>query len=48
MDADEILVLENGRVAERGTHNNLLDKPDSLYALMWNVQQNSGKAKVRV
>ncbi len=34
VDADEIVVLEAGRVAERGTHASLLAK-NGLYAEMW-------------
>ncbi|ODU21568.1 MAG: metal ABC transporter permease [Sphingomonas sp. SCN 67-18] len=37
-DADEIVVLEAGRVAERGTHAALLRR-DGLYAEMWHRQQ---------
>jgi len=37
VDADEILVLENGEVAERGTHSNLLAR-DGVYARMWHRQ----------
>ena len=33
-DADAILVLEHGRLAERGTHTELL-RADGLYAEMW-------------
>jgi ATP-binding cassette subfamily B protein len=38
VDADQILVLDQGRVAERGTHAQLLRK-DGLYADMWARQQ---------
>jgi ATP-binding cassette subfamily B protein len=37
VDADEILVLDRGRVAERGTHAGLL-KQAGLYARMWALQ----------
>jgi ATP-binding cassette subfamily B protein len=38
VDADDIIVLEAGRVAERGTHADLL-KQAGLYAEMWARQQ---------
>jgi ATP-binding cassette subfamily B protein len=38
MDADEILVLNHGRIAERGTHRQLLEKKGE-YARMWALQQ---------
>ncbi|CAH8618754.1 unnamed protein product [Schistosoma haematobium] len=41
IDADEILVLRNGRVSERGTHSSLLSQPDSYYKQLWD-QQRSG------
>ena len=37
VDADEILVMQEGRIAERGTHQALLSK-DGLYAAMWDRQ----------
>ena len=40
VDAQEILVMEDGRIVERGTHAELLEL-DQKYAKMWNLQQNS-------
>uniref|UniRef100_A0AAQ5Z5D8 Iron-sulfur clusters transporter ABCB7, mitochondrial n=1 Tax=Amphiprion ocellaris TaxID=80972 RepID=A0AAQ5Z5D8_AMPOC len=40
VDADEIIVLNEGKVAERGTHHALLSTPDSLYADLWNAQNS--------
>ena len=40
VDADEILVLEQGRIAERGTHAVLLAN-DGTYAQMWARQQEA-------
>ena len=36
-DADRIILLENGRIAEEGTHDSLLAR-NGLYAGMWRVQ----------
>ncbi len=36
-DADEILVLRDGEIAERGSHNSLLEI-DGVYAAMWAAQ----------
>jgi ATP-binding cassette subfamily B protein len=42
VDADQIVVLNDGRVAERGTHAQLLRK-NGLYADMWARQQNEAE-----
>ncbi len=41
--ADEILVLDGGRITERGRHQELLDMNGS-YAAMWNRQLEAAKA----
>jgi ATP-binding cassette, subfamily B, heavy metal transporter len=41
-DADRILVLDQGRLAEAGTHADLLRR-DGLYAEMWTRQQAEGE-----
>jgi len=38
VDADEILVMDHGRIVERGTHRSLLER-DGAYAQMWALQQ---------
>jgi ATP-binding cassette subfamily B protein len=40
VDADEIIVLADGRIAERGAHAELLRR-DGLYAAMWQRQQHA-------
>jgi ATP-binding cassette, subfamily B, heavy metal transporter len=42
VDAHEILVLEAGRIIERGTHGELLAR-GGRYAEMWALQQQSGE-----
>ncbi|HYU68807.1 MAG TPA: ABC transporter ATP-binding protein/permease [Burkholderiales bacterium] len=37
MDADQIIVLDQGRIVERGTHRELLEQ-DGAYAQMWSLQ----------
>ncbi len=39
VDADQILVLDQGRIVEVGTHRELLSL-ESAYAQMWRLQQN--------
>ncbi|MET0346415.1 MAG: hypothetical protein ABW218_09130, partial [Casimicrobiaceae bacterium] len=39
VDADEVLVLDGGRIVERGTHVALLEA-DGVYARMWRLQQS--------
>ena len=38
MNADEILVLDAGRIVERGAHRTLLER-GGLYSQMWALQQ---------
>jgi ATP-binding cassette subfamily B protein len=44
VDAHEILVMEAGRIVERGTHAQLLAKGER-YAQMWSLQQQSSEAE---
>jgi ATP-binding cassette subfamily B protein len=45
--ADEIIVLDQGRIAERGTHAELLAN-SGLYASMWNRQREAEEARERL
>ncbi|MDR0770054.1 MAG: ABC transporter ATP-binding protein/permease [Burkholderiales bacterium] len=47
VDADEILVLEHGRIVERGRHMSLL-AAKGLYARMWRLQQAEQRAEREV
>ena len=44
VEADEIIVLDKGEIAERGTHKVLLKKK-GLYFDMWNRQQQADEAR---
>lgn len=45
--ADEIIVLDQGRIAERGTHAQLLAS-SGLYASMWNRQREAEEAREKL
>jgi ATP-binding cassette subfamily B protein len=45
--ADEIIVLDQGHIAERGTHPQLLAM-SGLYASMWNRQREAEAARERL
>jgi ATP-binding cassette subfamily B protein len=45
--ADEIIVLDQGRIAERGTHTQLLAS-GGLYASMWNRQREAQEAREKL
>jgi ATP-binding cassette, subfamily B, heavy metal transporter len=47
VDADEIIVLERGRIVERGTHRALL-AATGVYAAMWNRQREAEEARRRL
>jgi ATP-binding cassette subfamily B protein len=44
VDADQILVLDQGRVVERGTHHELLGL-DGVYARMWALQAEQSEVQ---
>ncbi len=44
VDADEIIVLDKGVIAERGTHAGLLRKK-GIYAALWNRQREADEAR---
>lgn len=44
VDAEQILVLDKGRIIERGSHRELLDK-HGVYAQMWALQQQQAHDK---
>jgi ATP-binding cassette, subfamily B, heavy metal transporter len=47
IDADEIIVLSDGEIAERGRHGELIAE-DGIYAAMWREQQQAAERAERV
>jgi ATP-binding cassette subfamily B protein len=47
ISADEIIVLKDGQIAERGTHADLLGQK-GLYASMWDRQREATEAEERL
>ncbi|TPP10543.1 ABCB family ABC transporter ATP-binding protein/permease [Rhizobium glycinendophyticum] len=47
VNADEIIVLKGGEIAERGSHSVLLEQ-NGLYASMWNRQREATQAEERL
>ncbi|MBB5751194.1 ABCB family ABC transporter ATP-binding protein/permease [Prosthecomicrobium pneumaticum] len=47
VNADQIIVLEAGRIAERGTHDELIAE-GGLYASMWSRQREAAEAAERL
>ncbi|MBP9827208.1 ABC transporter ATP-binding protein [Candidatus Saccharibacteria bacterium] len=44
--ADEIIVLKKGSIAERGTHEELIQKPRGLYHKLFKLQSATGEVKL--
>ena len=47
MNADRIVVLEDGRVKEQGTHDELM-RHEGLYARLWTIQEKSQAGPYRI
>lgn len=46
--ADQIIVLKNGEIVERGTHDELMAIPDGVYAQLYNIQHLSPAESVEL
>ena len=42
-DADELVVIENGRIAEKGTHKELLERENGVYNKLYTLQAEALK-----
>jgi ABC-type multidrug transport system fused ATPase/permease subunit len=42
-DADKLIVIEHGKVAEQGTHSELLAKEDGVYKKLYTLQAEALK-----
>ena len=40
--ANQIIVMDHGRIAEKGTHEQLLENPESHYTKLWDMQARAG------
>jgi len=45
-NADQIVVLDDGRITEQGDHNTLLEK-NGIYAKLWSEQNHAGSWRIR-
>ncbi|HHT26163.1 MAG TPA: ATP-binding cassette domain-containing protein [Firmicutes bacterium] len=45
-NANRLFILEHGEIAEMGTHDELINKPDGIYARLVNIQSELAKVKV--
>jgi ATP-binding cassette subfamily B protein len=43
--ADQIIVMDEGRITQKGTHQSLLEE-DGLYKELWNKQQKAMKWQI--
>eukprot|EP01080_Neovahlkampfia_damariscottae_P009771 gene9771-2098_t len=46
IDSDEIIVMKNGQIAERGDHDSLLEL-NGEYALLWNKQMQKSEERLK-
>ncbi|KAG5446692.1 ATP-binding cassette sub- B member 6, mitochondrial [Clonorchis sinensis] len=46
VNADEIIMMHQGEIVERGTHQQLLAIPDGRYAKLWQAQSETGQNSI--